>query len=91
MLKKLISHEIESIKNISDGIKNIKKNTCYYSDGRIKSEKTCKLSNDNINKISYFLSHKLPKCKKLDITLDNIRDGKIISRGSFGYSFYSAV
>ena len=61
---------------------------CFNSDGkRKKNIPTCKLSEESINDISYFLAHKIPKCHALNITLDNIRNGKILGKGSFGYSF----
>jgi thiamine kinase-like enzyme len=85
MFKKLSKNELASLDNIADGIKNIQKKECVYTAQKILP--TCLLSNDNIYKISYFLSHKLPKCKKLGLTLNNIRKGNIISKGSFGYSF----
>jgi len=86
MSKKLSENELASMENIYNGVQHIKKKDCIGEDNR--KTPTCRVSNKNITQISYFLSHKLPKCKKLNITLDNIRNGKIISRGSFGYSFY---
>lgn len=82
-----ITPEEESIKNINVSIKSILNKECLDKDGNKKKVQTCIISDDMIHNISYFLSHKIPKCKNLDISLDNIKNGKIISRGSFGYSF----
>ena len=85
--KEWIETESSVIKSISDEIKEIKKNTCYTEKKELKNVKTCKISDEKIENISYFLSHKLPKCKELKIDLKLISDGHIISRGAFGYSF----
>ena len=50
---------------------------------------TCQLSETDIENISHFLSNVIPKCEHLGITLDNIRNGKILSKGTFGYGFLS--
>lgn len=86
-IDKLNKNEKISITNIIEGIKHIK-NDCYDSKNRLIDEsETCLISEDNIKNISYFLSHKLPRCKKLNIKLEDVKNGKLISRGSYGYSF----
>jgi len=81
------SKEQISIENIKNGIHKTRL-SCFNEVGVIKSrENTCKITDNMIDNISFFLSHKLPKCKYLNISLENIKNGKIISRGSFGFSF----
>jgi hypothetical protein len=81
-----MSLEDQTKQYIKDEFKRIIDNTCYNS-GTLSNVKTCKISEEKINNISYFLSHKLPKCDKLKINLNSVRNGKLISRGAFGYSF----
>lgn len=79
--------ESYTVSNLKKSITTEMKN-CFNKDGkRIKNIPTCKLSEESINDISYFLAHKLPQCSQLNITLENIRNGKILGKGSFGYSF----
>lgn len=78
--------EEETISVINTSI-NKKMEDCYKDGKRVMNIPTCKISDSDINQISYFLAHKIPKCPNLNITLDNIRKGKIIGKGSFGYSF----
>ena len=60
---------------------------CIGTNGKVKNIPTCKITEENIYNITHFLAHKIPKCEHLDINLENIRNGKIIGKGSFGYSF----
>jgi len=63
-------------------------NTIKTQDCRKNSkEYTCKITEENIKNISTFISHIIPSCGDTGITLDSIRNGKILGRGSFGYSF----
>lgn len=76
--------ESKAQKQIVRSIDKIMEKEC---DANTKQSPTCQLSGYDIDNISYFIAHKIPKCKKLNISLDNISQGRIISRGSFGYSF----
>lgn len=49
-------------------------------------ELTCNIKDDGIKNISYFLSHIIPLTNK-DIKLKDIKKGKILQKGSFGYTF----
>lgn len=85
--EKLTVIEKDSIENIKNGIK-IARASCYDAYGNFnKKENTCAITKEMIGNISFFLSHKLPKCKYLNMSLENIKNGRIISRGSYGYSF----
>ena len=53
----------------------------------VKKPITCAIDDIKIYNISYFLSAILTNCNNYNITLDNIRYGKIIGKGEFGYSF----
>ena len=77
--------EFETFK-IIDGIHN-KMRDCFDEHGKKKEIPTCQLNDHDIENISYFIAHKIPKCEKLNISLANIQSGIIIARGSFGYSF----
>ncbi len=68
---------------IIDDITVYQKNNC----DPISKEPTCKIDDKDIEHISKFLTHIIPKCKKTNITLDDIKNGKILSKGAFGYSF----
>lgn len=73
-------------KKIQIDIKDFIDETCYEKE-KFKSIKTCLITDEKIDNISYFLAHKLPKCLELKINLESIKDGTIIGRGAFGYSF----
>ena len=75
--------DIQTISNIPYGIKLQKSNKCYPID----TSPTCNITDTQINNITKFLAHKLPTCKQLNISLENIKTGQIISSGSFGYTF----
>jgi len=52
---------------------------------------SCDVNDKTIEEISRFIAHIIPKCDKTDITLDDIKDGKILSKGGFGYSFLTSL
>ena len=79
--------ENESIQNIEHSINSMINTECYDKNGLRKKHPTCIINDKMIKNISYFLSHKIPKCKELNITLDNIKNGKIISKDEYLYSF----
>jgi len=49
-----------------------------------------KYNNGKIENIANFLSSVIPSCSDIDITLKEIRNGKILGRGGFGYSYLTA-
>ena len=67
---------------IITGITDYKKNNC----NNILSP-ACEISDDTINKISEFLTMFLPKCKKIGLSLKDIKNGKILAVGTTGYTF----
>ena len=83
MDKKLNQDELLSIANISTDIQKIKDIQC----NKPSDMSVCLITPSDIKNISYFLSHKLPKCKKLNITLNDIKNGNFLSSRSSGYSF----
>lgn len=48
---------------------------------------TCKLNERMINNITTFLCHIIPTNNNNNITIHDIKDGEILGRGSFGYTF----
>lgn len=72
---------------VSEDIRNIIDHTCRDKNGNLLDVKTCKITDEKINNITYFLVHKLPKCEELKININSVRRGKIIGRGAYGYSF----
>ena len=75
-------NKLKSYDNIFKGISEYKEKNCEK-----KYTNTCLISNDKIEQISKFLSHILPKCKKLNITLNDIKNGNILGAGAYGYTF----
>lgn len=59
-----------------------KRKNCSYHDSNIP---TCNLSENKIIDISYFLTSVLTKCPSTNISLQNIKETKIIGRGTYGY------
>jgi len=73
----------EDIKNLIKNVKKYKETKC----GPIDIEQSCKITGKDIENISKFLAHNIPKCKETNITLQDIKNGKILSKGAFGYGF----
>jgi serine/threonine protein kinase len=87
MDSKITPEESSSMENIIDGMIHVRNRNCYDINRKLSNEPTCRITNNNIINISYFLSHKLPKCRNLNITLNDVKNGRILSLGTFGYSF----
>jgi serine/threonine protein kinase len=73
----------EDINNLIEKVKLYKTNKC----GPINQELSCKIDDNDIKNISKFLAHIVPKCPQTDINLEDIKNGKILSKGAFGYGF----
>jgi hypothetical protein len=93
-----VSTEIKATESedVSTEIKAMVKSTIKTSSEMLKvtnscvdidTRPTCNITDEQIDEITQFLTHKLPKCKHLDISLKNIQEGQIIGSGSFGYTF----
>ena len=52
-----------------------------------KETKTCKITDEYIDIITFFLTNNVPKYKDLNIELRDIKKGKIINIGDFSYDF----
>ena len=59
-----------------------KTKNCIASD---YNRPTCRLTEDKIKSITYFLTSVITKCKSTNITLENIKNAKIIGKGTYGY------
>jgi hypothetical protein len=55
--------------------------------GAFLSYPVCKLTDTQIDNFVYFLENVLPKCKNINISNDDIKNGKIINKGGMGYTF----
>ena len=75
-IKKWLQKRKESNKksnsNISNSIDKYKKSPICKKN---ENTSTCKITDVQINSITYFLSHVLPTCKELNIQLQDIQDG----------------
>jgi hypothetical protein len=65
----------------------------FFYDRKCKNDNSvaCKINDNKIDEISDFIAHEIPKCTEIDITLDDIKHGKILSKGGFGYSYITAL
>lgn len=73
----------EDITTLIEKVNIFKTNKC----GPIDEQLSCQINENDIKNISKFLAHVIPKCPQTDITLQDIKDGKILSKGAFGYGF----
>ena len=78
------SNETRIMNEIQSKI-NKKKTECTKTDETLIE--TCKIDPKKINNISYFLTYIIPNCNNHNIQLSDIKSGRIIGKGAFGYSF----
>jgi hypothetical protein len=78
--------QIDIFSNLQTNLRKKKNELCIKDTVKIKSA-TCNIDDVKIRNISYFLANILPNCNIHNIKLENIRNGKIIGKGEFGYSF----
>ena len=52
---------------------------------------SCKIDDYKLNEITSFIAHEIPKCKKIDISLDDLKDSQVLAKGGFGYSYLTAM
>jgi thiamine kinase-like enzyme len=71
---------------------DIRVNFTKFKNDRCENEESvaCSIDDDKINEISYFIAHIIPKCPNVDIKLDHIKNGNILSKGGMGYSFMTS-
>ncbi len=74
-------------------INPIIKSITYEKDGNTprcnspKDDVACGITDEDKERISSFLAHVIPQCEKADIKLEDIKAGKILGKGAFGYSY----
>ncbi len=75
--------------NLSDDIRNLSRNIySKKSETCIATETpSCDITNDDINNMSSFIVDTIAKCSSTGITKEDIKNGKVLSKGSFGYGF----
>ncbi len=71
---------------VSDEFKNFIKRKCVND-----KSVSCQIDDNKLNEITSFIAHEIPTCKKIDITLDDLKDGKVLAKGGFGYSYITAM
>ena len=52
---------------------------------------TCQINDNKLYEITSFIAHEIPKCKTIGISLDDLRNGKVLAKGGFGYSYITAM
>ncbi len=78
-----MSFFISSENKIKKSIKKIKDKNCEKGSQQL----TCNINDDGINNISHFLTKVIPLCLGAEIKLENIKKGKILEKGSYGYTY----
>jgi serine/threonine protein kinase len=71
---------------VSDEFNNFIKRKCVND-----KSVSCQIDGNKLNEITSFIAHEIPKCKKIDITLNDLKDGKVLAKGGFGYSYITAM
>ncbi len=75
---------------ISEDFTTFYQSKCKNEDQKKKSI-ACSISFDKIDEISHFIAHEITRCKEIDITLDDLKDGKVLAKGGFGYSYITSL
>lgn len=78
--------QIAPLDYLQSNIRKKKDKECIINHKKINSI-TCNIDDIKIHQIAYFLSNILPNCNSFNIKLGNVRNGTIIGKGEFGYSF----
>lgn len=71
---------------VSDSFREFIKRKCI-NDNSV----SCQLNDSKINEITSFIAHEITNCKQIDITLDDLKNGKVLAKGGFGYSYLTSI
>jgi hypothetical protein len=71
---------------VSDNFRDFIKRKCI-NDNSV----SCKLNDNKIDEITSFIAHEITKCNEIDISLDDLKDGKVLAKGGFGYSYLTSI
>jgi serine/threonine protein kinase len=77
-----IAHIIDSITYTKD-----EDNNKILRCNNTEKNASCSITDTDKENIANFLAHVIPKCKKADITVEDIKAGKILGKGAYGYSY----
>ncbi len=71
---------------VSDEFNNFIKRKCMND-----TSVSCQINDKKLYEITHFIAHEIPKCRKTDITYDDLKNSKVLAKGGFGYSYLTGL